>query len=310
MARTASQGVLVKAVVIDRYGPPEVLTVAELDVPRPGPGEVLVRVAAAAVNPVDLAVRRGDIPSPVLPAVVGWDASGTVVEAGPGTTRFREGDRVIAARSPFADGAGVTAEYLVLEESLAAHAPENVPLEDAAAMPLAALTAEQALGRLPAGFPGRLLVAGAAGAVGGHLVQLAALRGWRPAALARASDGHTVTELGAAEVYSDADTPPPGSYDAVIDAAGRPETIAAVRDAGRYISLTPFAVPEAERSVDVEIYGVRTDGTMLDTLARHVEAGQLTLRVARVLPFEEAPKAHALLEAGGARGKVLLTPGS
>ncbi|WP_164904738.1 NADP-dependent oxidoreductase [Streptomyces cyaneus] len=297
-----------KAVIIDRYGPPEVLTVADLDEPRPGPGEILVRVAAVAVNPVDLAVRRGDIPSPVLPAVVGWDVSGTVVETGPGATRFRAGDRVIAARSQLATGAGVSAEYVVLDETLAAGAPGNVPLEDAAAMPLAALTAEQALDRLGTDFQGRLLVSGAAGAVGGHLVQLAALRGWRPAGLARASDAPTVKELGAAEVFSDTDAPPARSFDAVIDAAGRPSTIEALRDGGRFISLTPFAVPEAERSVDVEIYGVQTDGTMLDALARHVEAGKLTLRVAHVLPFENAPRAHALLEAGGTRGKILLTP--
>ncbi|MFK0120346.1 NADP-dependent oxidoreductase [Streptomyces sp. NPDC090994] len=298
-----------KAVVIDRYGPPEVLTVADLAEPRPGPGEILVRVAAAAVNPVDLAVRRGDIPSPVLPAVVGWDVSGTVVGAGPGVTRFRAGDRVIAARSPLATGAGTSAEYVALDETLAARAPGNIALADAAALPLTALTAAQALARLGAGFRGRLLVSGAAGAVGGHLVQLAARGGLRPAGLGRASDTDTVRALGAAEVFSDAEEPEAGSFDAVIDAAGRPETIAAVRDGGRFVSLTPFAVPRAERAVDVEVYGVQTDGVLLDTLARHAEAGGLTARVARVLPFADAPRAHALLEAGGTRGKILLTPG-
>ncbi|MGW4688975.1 zinc-binding dehydrogenase [Streptomyces sp. NPDC004244] len=136
----------------------------------------------------------------------------------------------------------------------------------------------------------------------------AALRGWRPAGLARPGDAQTVRELGAAEVFSDADAPPVGAYDAVIDAAGRPQTIAAVRDGGRFVSLTPFAVPEAERSVAVEVYGVRTDAAMLDALARRVEDGHLTLRVARTVPFEEASRAHALLEAGGTRGKILLTP--
>ncbi|MGW2836209.1 NADP-dependent oxidoreductase [Streptomyces sp. NPDC001493] len=293
---------------IDRYGPPEVLTVADLAEPRPGPGEILIRVAAAAVNPVDLAVRRGDIPSPVLPAVVGWDVSGTVVGVGSGATRFREGDRVIASRSPLATGAGVSAEYVALDETLAAHAPGNTALADAAALPLAALTAGQALARLGAEFSGRLLVSGAAGAVGGYLVQLAALRGPGPAGLSRASDTRTVGALGAAEVFSDAHPPKDGSFDAVIDAAGRPETVAAVRDGGRFISLTPFAVPQAERDIDVEVYGVRTDGAQLDTLARHVEAGGLTLRIAHVLSFEEAPRAHALLEAGGTRGKILLAP--
>ncbi|MEW2620839.1 NADP-dependent oxidoreductase [Streptomyces sp. NPDC048106] len=297
-----------KAVTLERYGPPEVLTVAELDEPRPAAGELLVQVAAAGVNPVDLAVRRGEIPAPVLPTVVGWDVSGTVVDVGSGVTRFRAGDRVIAARSQLATGVGVSAEYIALDEDLAARAPENTPLRDAAALPLAALTAEQALSRLGTGFGGRLLISGAAGAVGGHLVQLAALRGLRPAGLARPSDAHTVTVLGAQEVFSDAEPPPAGSFDAVIDAAGRPRTIGAVREGGRFISLTPFAVPEAERSVDVEIYGVRTDGRMLDGLARQVEAGKLALRVAHVLPFEDAARAHALLEAGGTRGKVLLVP--
>ncbi|MFJ3204020.1 NADP-dependent oxidoreductase [Streptomyces sp. NPDC086989] len=299
-----------KAVVINSYGPPDVLAVSETRTPQPGPGEILVRVAAAAVNPVDLAVRRGDIPSPVLPAVVGWDVSGTVVAAGPGSTRFAEGDRIIALRSPLADGAGVSAEYVALAEALAVPAPENVALEHAAALPLAALTAEQALNQLGPDFSGRLLVSGAAGAVGGFAVQLAALRGWRPAGLARAGDARTVAALGAAEVFSDTDTLPAGAYDVVVDAAGRPETIGAVRDGGRFLSLTPFAVPEAERSIAVDVYGVRIDAPMLDVLARRVEAGHLTLRISEVLPFEEAPRAHALLEAGGTRGKILLAPGN
>ncbi|MFE2140890.1 NADP-dependent oxidoreductase [Streptomyces sp. NPDC059456] len=299
-----------KAVVINSHGSPDVLAVAETQTPQPGPGDILVRVAAAAVNPVDLAVRRGDIPSPVLPAVVGWDVSGTVVAVGPGSTRFAEGDRIVALRSPLGDGAGVTAEYIALAEALAVPAPANVALEHAAALPLAALTAEQALDRLGPEFSGRLLVSGAAGAVGGFAVQLAALRGWRPAGLARAGDARTVAELGACEVFSDTDALPAGAYDVVIDAAGRPETIAAVRDGGRFLSLTPFAVPEPERSVGVDVYGVRIDAPMLDALARRVEEGQLTLRISEVLPFEDAARAHALLEAGGTRGKILLTPGS
>ncbi|MEU8704935.1 NADP-dependent oxidoreductase [Streptomyces sp. NPDC048565] len=299
-----------RAVTIDRYGPPSVLKVTERDRPQPGPGEVLVRVAAAAVNPVDLAVRRGEIPSPVLPAVVGWDVSGTVVAAGPGADRFREGDRVVAAYSPLGTGTGVTAEYVALDETLVAHAPTGVPLEHAAALPLAALTAEQALEQLAPGFSGRLLVVGAAGAVGGFLVQSAALRGWRPSGLARPGDARTVAELGAAEMYSAIEALPAGAFDVVIDAAGSPRALAAVRDGGRYLSLTPFSVPEPERSIAVDVYGVRTDGTELDALARRVDEGRLTLRVACVLPFEEAPKAHALLEEGGTRGKILLSPGS
>ncbi|AXE25304.1 NADP-dependent oxidoreductase [Streptomyces globosus] len=297
-----------KAVTFSSHGPPEVLAVTERDIPQPGRGEILLRVAAAAVNPVDLAVRRGDIPSPVLPAVVGWDVSGTVAATGPAAGRFRPGDRVVALRPSLADGAGVSAEYVALDERLAVPAPAGAPLEHAAALPLAALTAEQALDRLGPGFAGRLLVCGAAGAVGGYLVQLAALRGLHPAALARPDDADTVRGLGAAEVFTGAAPPPAGAYDAVIDAAGRPRTVEAVRDGGRFVSLTPFAVPEPERSVDVEVYGVRTDPAVLDTLARRVEQGQLALRIARVLPFEEAPRAHALLEAGGTRGKILLAP--
>ncbi|MFF2863702.1 NADP-dependent oxidoreductase [Streptomyces rubiginosohelvolus] len=298
-----------KALVMTGYGTPDVLSVVETDHPRAAAHEILVRVAAAAVNPVDLAVRRGDIPLPVLPAVVGWDVSGTVVDAGSAVTRFREGDRIVAARSALAAGAGVTAEFVALDETLAAHAPAGTPLEHAAALPLAALTAEQALDRLGAGFRGRLLVSGAAGAVGGHLVRLADLRGWEPAALARHDDAEAVAALGAAEVFSDTgNRPPERAFDAVIDAAGTPWTAGTVRDGGRFVSLTPFAVPEAERSVDVEIYGVRTDGAMLHTLARHVEARRLPLRIAHTLPFEEGPRAHALLEKGGTRGKILLTP--
>ncbi|GAA1593762.1 zinc-binding dehydrogenase [Streptomyces globosus] len=218
--------------------------------------------------------------------------------------------RVVALRPSLAAGAGVSAEYAALDERLAAGARAGVPLEHAAALPPAALTAEQALDRPGPGFAGRLLVCGAAGAVGGYLVRPAALRGLHPAALARPGDTEAVRGLGAAEVFTGAAPPPAGAYDIVIDAAGRSRTVQAVRDGGRCVSLTPFAVPDPERSVDVKVYGVRTDPAMLDTPARRVEDGHLALRIARVLPFEEAPRAHALPEAGGTRGKIVLTPGS
>lgn len=297
-----------KAVTINHYGPPHVLTLSEFERPKAGPAEILVCVAAAAVNPVDLAVRRGDIPSGVLPAIVGWDVVGTVVEVGANVRKFTVGDRVIAARSPIAHGDGVTAEYVALAEDLAAHAPANVPLEHAAALPLSGLTAEQALNELGADFSGRLLILGAAGSVGGYLVQLAAVRGWRPAAFARADDAKDVRDLGASAVFSDADMPPVGDFDAVIDAAGRADMVRAVRDYGRFVSLTPQSVPDSERSIAVQVYGIRTDGQMLDALARQVEHGSLRLRIARSFPFEAATQAHSQLEAGGTRGKILLTP--
>ncbi|HEY0573180.1 MAG TPA: alcohol dehydrogenase catalytic domain-containing protein, partial [Pseudonocardia sp.] len=190
-----------RAVVVRSYGGPEALEVTEVPVPAPGPGQVRIRVQAAAVNPVDVFVRSGmAIQVGLLPARdsvgMGWDVAGVVDEVGPGAG-FAEGDRVIGLADRLDVPTAGYADYLVLDADAVAAAPSGVAPEAAATLPLNALTAAQALDLLGL-RPGQpLLVTGAAGAVGGYAVQLAAAAGLRVVATASAGDESLVRGFGA-----------------------------------------------------------------------------------------------------------------
>ncbi|MGC5362136.1 NADP-dependent oxidoreductase [Streptomyces sp. DT24] len=300
-----------RATVLPKYGDPELLTVAELAMPSPGPGQILVRTAASAVNPVDIEVRSGRAAANVnqpFPLVLGWDLAGTVVDLGEGTDRFAVGDRVVAMSAQMATGVGTHAEYVALDSALAAPAPEGVELTHAAALPLAGLTADQAL-ELLAPEPGStLLITGAVGAVGGFAVQLAVARGVTVLALVRPSDTVAVRALGAHTVLTDDEPLPAGIADALLDTAGLPGAIAAVKDGGQAVSIVPTAAPGPERGITVRMSFVEQDGERLDRLGRLVEKGVLTLRIADSVGLSGVGAAHRRLAAGGTRGKLLVVP--
>ncbi|MFG2114721.1 NADP-dependent oxidoreductase [Streptomyces sp. NPDC048718] len=300
-----------RASTLPRYGGPEELTVAELPRPAAGPGQILVKVAAAAVNPVDLQVRSGSKADHVrldFPMTLGWDLSGTVEECGPGVDRFAAGDRVVAMSAQMATGVGTYAQYVALDAGLAAPAPREAELAHAAALPLGGLTAHQALEVLdpPAGGP--LLVTGATGSVGGFAVQLAVHRGLRVLAYGRPGDAERLRALGAHEVYSSEHPVPAGAAASLLETAGLPAAIAGVRDGGRAVSIVPTAPPVAERGIEVRMSYVEQDGRRLEELSGLVDKGVLTLRVAETFPLAEAGEAHRRLAAGGARGKLLIDP--
>ncbi|WP_069885823.1 NADP-dependent oxidoreductase [Streptomyces luteocolor] len=300
-----------RASVLHRYGGPEELTVAELPRPVPGPGQILVRAAASAVNPVDIEVRSGQAAAHVshpFPMVLGWDLSGTVEECGSGVTRFAVGDPIVAMSAQMATGVGTHAEYVALDAALAAPAPRGVDLVEAAALPLAGLTADQAL-ELLAPEPGStLLVTGAVGAVGGFAVQLAAERGVKVLALARPSDVEAAKALGAHEVFTAERPVPHGAADLLLETAGQPGAVDGVRDGGRAVSIVPTAAPKAERGIDVRMSFVEQDGDRLARLSRLVSESVLTLRVGEVFSLAGVAEAHRRLAAGGSRGKLLIAP--
>lgn len=300
-----------RASTLPRYGGPELLTVAELPRPTPGPGQILVRVAASAVNPVDLEVRSGSHARNVghgFPMVLGWDLSGVVEECGPGVDRFAAGDPVVAMSAQMATGVGTHAQYVALDADLAAGAPRTAELRDAAALPLAGLTAHQALEALAPQDGGTLLVTGATGAVGGFAVQLAVARGLKVLAYGRPGDADRLHALGAHEAYSDERPVPPGAADSLLETAGLPGSLAGVRDGGRAVSIVPTAPPVAERGIDVRMSFVEQDGRRLEELSALVDEGVLTLRVAETFPLAEVGEAHRRLAAGGSRGKLLISP--
>lgn len=301
-----------RALTLPQYGDPDQLTVAEVPRPVPGPGQILVRTAATAVNPVDLLVRSGALADSLahpFPLILGWDLSGTVEAVGEGTERFAPGDRIVAMSAQYATGVGTHAEYVALDAALAAPAPTTVDLVHAAALPLAGLTAYQALERAALRDGETLLVSGAVGAVGGFAIQLAASRGTRVIALARPQDAGLARELGAESVISSAEPVPSGIADVLLETAGiAPRVIGAVRDGGRAVSVYAPEPPKEERGITVSQTFVEQDGDQLAILSGLVDEGVLTLRVAAVSDFAGGPEAHRRLAAGGTRGKLLLTP--
>lgn len=301
-----------RAVVMERFGGPEVLHVAEVpDAPAPEAGQVRVTVRAAAINPVDCQVRsgsKGDELTVPLPMTLGWDLSGTVDAVGTNVTRFRVGDPVIGMSAQAATGLGTWAEQVTLGEDLLAPAPSSVPLTDAAALPLGALSTYRALDRLDLPAGAWLLVTGGAGALGGFALQAARERGWRTAALVRSGnhDHDLARELGADKVVTSVPEEP--RYDALFETAGLAGAIRSVRNGGQAVTVVPTAVPVAERGIEPVVSFVEQDGARLERLAALVDDKVLTVRVADAYPFTAAAEAVARFEAGGVRGKVLLVP--
>ncbi|MFE8988819.1 NADP-dependent oxidoreductase [Streptomyces collinus] len=302
-----------RAVVVNSFGGPEAVEVVETEVPRPGARQVRIKVAAASLNPVDAGVRAGVFGGAGERIGLGWDVAGTVdavgaVDATGAAGAWSVGDEVVALHYGAVKPLGTHAEYVVVDADAVAPAPATVDAVHAATLPLNALTAAQALDRLePA--PGRssLLVTGAAGAVGGYAVRLAARRGIAVTGLAREGDEEFVRSLGARHVTSDAVAD--REFDAVLDAAvlGEP-ALAWVRDGGRYVGVIPHAEPVSVRGVETGAVEVSGDGARLAELVRLLDEGVLTTRVAETYALEDAAKAHARLGEGGVRGRLVLVP--
>ncbi|MGW4890308.1 NADP-dependent oxidoreductase [Streptomyces murinus] len=307
-----------RAVRIDAHGGPEVLTVREIADPEPesgptpdasaesdaepgpGAGEVLVRTVASSLNPVDWKTRAWDV-GPALPATPGWDLAGIVVASS--APQFAVGDRVIAMSAQIATGLGTWAELVRLPVRLLAHAPKTLTLAEAATLPLAGTTAVQALAALRLESRTRLLVTGAAGAVGGLAVQLARQAGVSVDGLvSRPEHAAVVREFGASTVTHSVAELPQGAYDAVLDTAGV-DVSRALADGGSYISVSDAPLPDAPGAA--KSY-VQESGKDLTELVGLVDAGRLKVRVAAHYPLSEVRAAHERFEAGGLSGKVVL----
>ena len=307
-----------RAVVISSFGGPEVLRIEQVPIPDPGPGQVRIQVQAASVNPADLAARAG-VFGAMLPSgqyVLGWDVAGVVDAVGAQVTGFAIGDRVAGVSIWFREFVGTQAEYVVLPASSIAAIPAGLSTVDAATIPLNGLTAIQALD-LTGLRPGQTLaVTGAAGAVGGYAVQLAARRGWRVVAVAGAQDEQLVRGLGASTFVARSTDPSaairavePQGVHAVLDTANlSAAVIGAVRDHGAHIAVTTPAQPPPQRGVRVALVLVRPDGAALAELLALAVHGDLTIRVAATYPFTQAAQAHERLAQGGVRGRLVLVP--
>jgi NADPH:quinone reductase-like Zn-dependent oxidoreductase len=281
-----------------------------IDVPRaePGPGQVRVEVAAAAVNPVDLGVIDGFFHGLGLVhqpdhTGLGWDFAGTVAAAGPGVDLL-VGSRVAGLVDGFDRDFGTFAEQLVVPAQDVALVPDGLDLTKAATVPLNGLAATQVVDLLGPGEGRRLLVTGAAGAVGSFVVPLAHERGWQVTGLARAEDEAFVRGLGAAFTT---DLVP--GWDAVADGASLQEAaVSLVRDGGTFVGVKPAARPAEERGVAIRVIQTEPDGVRLAELLARTAEGLLPARVHDVVPLDELPKVARSFAAGGVRGRFVLAP--
>lgn len=312
-----------KVVAATRNGGPEVLSVIERPDPRPGPGQVLVRVSHAAVNPTD-AMRRAGSPgrapaSSDAPVVPGMDVAGVVEQVGEGVDRLHRGQAVVAIVVP--DGAhGGYSQLLALPQASVVAAPAGASAAQAATLPMNAMTALLSLRQLDLPPGATLAVTGAVGAYGGYVVQLAEDAGLTVVADAKEGEEALVAALGADHVLprgagfaAAVRERFPDGVDALADGAVQGEQVsAAVRDGGAMAVIRGWdgEVPDVrERAITVHrtwVGRVAEDTAALQRLGDLAASGALTLRVADVLPMEQAATAHERLAAGGVRGRMVL----
>jgi NADPH:quinone reductase-like Zn-dependent oxidoreductase len=312
-----------KAVRFHEYGDPSVLRYEDVEQPVPGPGEVRLRVAASAFNPVDDGLRGGYLqrPFPVtLPHIPGIDVAGTVDALGDGVDNVAVGDEVIGFLPMVADGAA--AEYAIAPAEILAPAPTSIPLPNAAALPMVGLTAWQALfddAGLTAGQ--RVLINGAGGAVGGYAVQLAKRAGAHVIATASPRSTERVRSAGPDEVIdhttnsvTDAVTEP---VDVLLNLAPiAPEQLVAlgalVGHGGVVVNTVPTIPAPADEERGVRAVGVfvRSDADQLAHLVALVDRGELRVDVAERVPLAELPAVHAKAAAGALSGKIIVLPAS
>jgi len=308
-----------RAISQDVLGGPEVLRLVEVDRPEPGLSEILVRVHAAGLNPADWKHRARSIFLGPPPFVLGWDVSGVVEATGFGVTVFKPGNEVFGML-PFPRGAGSHAEYVTGPARAFAAKPGNVSHVQAAALPLAALTAWQALADTAGLSAGqRVLIHAAAGGVGHLAVQIAKARGAYVIGTAGAANHGLARSLGADELvdYHAADfAGVVTDADVVLDTVSGDypaRSLRTMRPGGVLICLRPFpaevATEAARRGVRAEALLVEADRGGMTAIADLVTQGKLRPVIAGTFPLADAAKAHELGDGGHVAGKLVLTMG-
>ena len=315
-ALAAAQDRTMKAIVVHEYGGPEVLKYEDASRPEPKEDEILVRVIAAAVNPVDAFIRAGRFKAGSLPFIPGMDVSGVIEKTGAKITRFKVGQPVYAYLS-FREQGGY-AEFAIAKENETSPKPKAINYEQAAAVPLAATTAWQALietAKLRAGQT--VLIHGGSGGVGHFAIQIAKARGAKVIATASTSNQHLLKQLGADQAIDYTKTKFEDivkDVDVVLDAT-RSDALAhsygVVKKDGIIVSIT--GQPD---QAELDKHGIRgssimahPDANVLDELGKLIEAKKITPIVSQIFPLSEASKAHQQIETRHTRGKIVLKVG-
>ncbi len=309
---------LMRAIALDEFGDVDVMTLRELPDPPVGPDTVRIRVRAVGVNPVDHGIRAGYLEGAYphhFPLIPGWDVAGIVDRVGPAVTRFAPGDEVMAYARKESVQAGTYAELVSVNERAVAHVPASMTLVQAGGLPLAGLTALQALSAIGVSHGDVVLVHAAAGGVGHLAVQIArAVGAARVIGTASPANHDFIRSLGAEPIEYGDDLPKrladlvggDGRVDAAADFHGGEaltQSPSLVRHPVRHCSVVDTAVKEQGG----RYVFVRPDGAELSTLGALAANGRLRVHVSREFPFTEAAAAHRLIADGHVKGKLVLT---
>lgn len=306
-----------RAIQFHEYGGPEVLRYEEVQTPAPGQGEVVVKVHATSVNPIDWKIRAGYLAKARVlefPYIPGWDFSGTIAAAGEGVSSWKNGDEVFG--HPQLAGNGTYAEYVCVPASICARKPASIDHIHAGAIPLVALTAWQALfehANLQTGHT--VLIQSGAGGVGTFAIQFAKAAGARVVTTASARNFDLLRELGADEVIDYNTTrfeDVVSNVDLVVDGmAGevRERSWKTLKPGGILVALTgapPNDTAAGERGVRQKTMLVHPDAAQLTKIAELVDSGKVRVIVDAVVPLPEAARAHQLNQSGHTRGKIVI----
>jgi NADPH2:quinone reductase len=323
-----------KVSLIRQFGGPERFEIADVARPNPGPGEVLVRIAAASVNPVDYKIRAvGPSIAPELPAVLGCDLSGTVEAIGPNVSTFAAGDTVYGCAGGVRGMGGTYSEYIATDARLLAHKPASLSFAEAAALPLVTITAWEGLDRAGVTSRDRILVLGGTGGVGHVAVQLAKARGAHVTATVSSEEKARIAKgLGADEIVNYRSetlarakqrlTGGKG-FDVVFDTTGRDNFAAcfdAVKETGQVVTIvsqyTVDLSPMHYKGLSLHHVfmlipmlsniGREAHGAILTQAAALADHGRLKPLIDSRFPLTEVGQAHARLEDGSATGKIVI----
>ncbi|WP_082883147.1 NADP-dependent oxidoreductase [Rufibacter roseus] len=311
-----------KAAFYEEFGGPEKIKVGQLEVPELKEGEVLVRIKAAGVNPVDYVVREGylkDMIPTQFPAIPGWDVAGVVEDRAFSARRFNVGDEVYAyARRPTVQH-GTFAEYIVLPESYLAHKPKNLSFEEAAGIPLVGLTAYQSMfdvGNLQAGQT--VLILGASGGVGSLGIQLAKEKGVTVIGVASQKNHAFMKELGADHTvtYKDTDVGAavkeiyPDGVDLIFDCASGEtlqQSLKALKSGGTLVSILNHG-EDIDKSINFHYWFVEPNSTELEHIREIAEAGKLKVHVSEKYSLDDASEALKQIATHHTTGKIVVVP--
>jgi len=311
-----------RAAVIEEYSKDTEIRVKQIPVPEVGEADVKIKVKAAGVNPVDWKIRSGYMKGRIqekFPLTLGWDVAGEVVEIGHAASRFPVGSRVYAyARRPVLHY-GTYAEYVVLPESYFSQIPENLNYEQAGSVPLASLTAYQALfdrGKIKKND--HVLIVGGSGGVGSFAVQLAKIAGAEVSALAGSSNHEFMRSLGADYVFDYKDdfvkeineTLPRG-IDLVFDCFGfdsLKNSVDVLKDGGRMVSIAGKEIDRKGKDIDFHYHFVEPNAKQLDQIGKWLKEEKLKTNLSAVYKLEEANEAHEQIQTFHTQGKIVINP--